>query len=133
MSEYIFCKIAYDELPCFKLFEDNLVKAFLDLNPTLRVIYKSFQKNILKIFLLPDTIIARINQVCKKMALLCKEKLDAAEVNILNASGKDAQQSVFHLYFHVVSRFKKDGLDLCFHEKFKYIENIKKIQEKLLS
>lgn len=49
------------------------------------------------------------------MSQLVKDKLSATGVNILNASGKDAQQSVFHLHYHVVPRYKNDGLDLWFH------------------
>ncbi len=32
-------------------------------------------------------------------------------MNVLHASGKDGQQSVFHFHFHLFPRFKDDGLD----------------------
>ena len=134
MDECIFCKIANNEIPCLQIFEDDLVKAFLDVNPIsnghLLVIPKEHFENI---FVTPDEVLAHINQVCKKMALLCKEKLNATGVNIVNASGKDAQQSVFHLHFHVVPRYENDGLDLWFHGRSKDYEEVKKIQKKLLS
>ena len=134
MVECSFCKIANNEIPCFQLFEDELVKAFLVINPTsnghLLVIPKKHFENI---FVTPDEVLNRINQVCKKMAILCKDKLGATGVNILNASGKDAQQSVFHLHFHVVPRFENDGLDLWFHGKPKSLDKVREIQQKLLS
>jgi histidine triad (HIT) family protein len=133
MEECLFCKIVNNEMPCFQLFEDDLVKVFLDINPVskghLLVIPKQHFENI---FTVPDNVLIRITQVCKKMALLCKEKLGATGVNIVNASGKDAQESVPHLHFHVVPRYKKDGLDLWFHGKSKDIDEVKEIQKKLL-
>ncbi len=38
-------------------------------------------------------------------------------INILNANNKAAQQSAFHLHFHIVPRYENDGLDLWFREK----------------
>ena len=67
------------------------------------------------------------------MALLCKNKLGATGVNILNASGKDAQQSVFHLHFHIVPRNKRDGLGLWLRGNKKKFSEPRDIQKKLLS
>ncbi len=134
MENCIFCKMVSGEISCFELYNDNVVKAFLDINPVsdghLLVVPKKHYENI---FVIPNEILAKINQVCKKMALLCKEKLEATGVNILNASGKSAQQSVFHLHFHVVPRYDNDGLDLWFHGKSKSLAEVKDIQQKLLS
>lgn len=134
MVECSFCKIVNKELPCFQLFEDDLVMAFLDINPTsnghLLVIPKEHFETI---FVTPDDVLDRVNQVCKKMAILCKERLGATGVNILNASGKDAQQSVFYLHFHVAPRFENDELDLWFHGTSKNLEKVKEIQQKLIS
>jgi len=134
MSECIFCKIVNNEVKSFKIYEDEEVLAFLDTNPTsdgqLLVIPK---KHFEDIFVTPNDVLNRISQVCKKMAILCRDKLGATGVNILNASGKDAQQSVFHLHFHVVPRFKNDGLDLWLHGKSKSLDKVKEIQQRLLS
>jgi len=134
MKKCLFCEIVKKEVDCFEIFEDEIVKAFLDINPVSKghilVIPK---KHFQDIFDVPEDILDRINKVCKKMALLCKNKLGATGVNILNASGKDAQQSVFHLHFHVVPRFEKDNLDLWFHGDSKKTKELKSIQEKLLT
>jgi len=116
MNDCIFCKIVNNEISSSVIYEDDYVKSFLDVNPVSKghilVIPKVHYKDI---FETPDKILERINVVCKKMAILCKEKLNATGVNIVNASGEDAQQSVFHLHYHVVPRYKDDGLDLWFH------------------
>lgn len=134
MKDCIFCKIANNESSSFKLFEDELVVAFLNVNPTsnghLLVISKQHFENVFEV---PIEVLNRINEICKKMAVLCKDKLGATGVNILNASGEDAQQSVFHIHFHVVPRYRDDELDLWFHGKSKDFEEIEEVQEKLLS
>ena len=118
MEDCIFCKIIKGDIPSYKLYEDNDIFVFLDINPVskghLLVIPKEHYENI---FETPTEVLGKINQICKKMALICKERLDATGVNVLNASGKDAQQTVFHIHYHVVPRHKDDGLDLWFQGK----------------
>lgn len=135
MEDCSFCKIAKDEMDSFNVYEDEDVKAFLDVNPAnkghLLVIPKEHFENISDI---PESVLAKVTNVCKQMDSLCKEKLGATGINILNASGKDAQQSVFHLHFHVVPRYKNDGLDLWFHGKSREnAEKIKETYDKLIS
>jgi histidine triad (HIT) family protein len=44
------------------------------------------------------------------------EEYDADGINILNANKESAQQSVFHLHFHIIPRYKNDNLDLWIRE-----------------
>jgi len=118
MTDCIFCKIAKGEIPCEKIWEDKNFIAFLDVNPvaeghTLIISKKHFEN----IFELPDELTGKINIVCKKVANLLKEKFNINAVNIVNASGAEAQQSVFHIHYHVIPRREKDNLDLWFHKK----------------
>jgi len=128
----IFCRINKGEINSYTLYEDNLVRVFLDVNPVSKwhilVIPKNHYEDI---FETPDDVLERINIVCKKLALICKDKLNATGVNILNASGKDAQQSIFHLHYHIVPRFENDGMDLWFHQETKKSINIEEIYNKL--
>jgi histidine triad (HIT) family protein len=48
MSDCIFCKIIKGEIPCFKVFEDDNVLAFADINPISRGIFSLFPNGILK-------------------------------------------------------------------------------------
>ena len=134
MKDCIFCKIANGEKPCFEIYEDDLVKVFLDIKPAsdghLLVVTRKHYENI---FDVPEELLEKVVRVCKKMALLCKNKLGATGVNILNASGKDAQQSVFHLHFHIVPRNKRDGLGLWLRGNKKKFSEPRDIQKKLLS
>ncbi|MCK4649867.1 HIT family protein [Candidatus Pacearchaeota archaeon] len=117
-EDCIFCKIAMGEIESYTLYEDEIVRAFLDVSPVSKghilVVPKKHYENI---FETSDEVLEKISIVCKKMAFLCRDKLGATGVNIINASGKDAQQSVFHLHYHVVARYGNDELDLWFHGK----------------
>lgn len=50
--------------------------------------------------------------VSKELSQKYQMEFDATGINILHASGKDAQQSVFHFHIHIVPRYPNDGLDL---------------------
>ena len=130
----IFCKIVKGEIPSYKIYEDDLVYVFLDINPIAEghalVIPKKHYENI---YDTPEKVLERINVIAKKMALLFQEKLGVNAVNVLNASGKEAQQSVFHLHYHIVPRFDDDGLDLWFHGTPKSGIDVGKVKESLLN
>jgi len=133
MSEdCIFCKIVNGELSCYKIWEDEDFLAFLDINPVSRghvlVIPKRHYENISDC---DDETLGKLNVVCKKIGLMLKDKLGATGVNIVNASGKDAQQSVFHLHYHVVARYPEDGMDLWFHGKEKFGNQLEEIAKKI--
>ena len=55
--------------------------------------------------------LCELAKAAKKLTLNYKKKIGSTGVNLMNASGKDAQQSVFHFHFHLLPRFKDDGLN----------------------
>ncbi len=118
MDDCVFCKIVKGEIPCHKVYEDDSVLAFLDIYPKAKghilVIPKKHFENIHEI---EEGSLRDVISVVKKMSLLVKEKLGVKSVNVLNASGKEAQQSVFHIHFHVLPRTEEDSLDVFHSEK----------------
>ena len=108
----IFCKIINGEIPSYKIYEDEKTYAFLDIaddaiGHTL-VIPKNHYENILDIN--QEDYISVMNTV-KKIANHYTTNCGYTGVNIMNASGLDAQQSVFHLHFHIFPRKENDGLN----------------------
>ncbi len=112
MTDCIFCKIVKGEVPCHRVYEDEQTFAFLDINPIARghtlVIPKAHRADILDA---PADDVAAVAQSAKKVAEALVGGLGAEGVNILHASRQAAQQTVFHLHFHVVPRRRGDGLD----------------------
>ncbi len=128
----IFCKINQGEIPSYTLYEDELVRVFLNAFPEARghllIIPKDHYENI---FDTPNEILERINVVAKKMALILQSKLGATGLNIVNNSGVDAGQEVFHLHYHLVPRFKNDALNLKFNGTTKEEIIIEEVFKKL--
>jgi len=116
MNDCIFCKIVKGEIPCYKVWEDDNVLAFLDVakdvDGHILVIPKKHYNSILDIDSKELTqFIESVQQVCKYLV----DKCGYSAVNILNASGKEAGQTVFHLHFHIIPRKINDGIDAFPH------------------
>lgn len=109
----IFCKIVAGKIPCQKVYEDDHFLAFLDNHPKAQghtlVIPKQHYQDVFEI---PEGIFKNLMVVVQKLAKKLKNSGQAEGVNLLHASGKVAQQSVFHFHFHLVPRRAGDGLDL---------------------
>lgn len=116
MSACIFCKIINKELPSIKLYEDDEVFAFMDIQPInpghLLIIPKKHAELVSEV---EDSVIAKMNIVAKRMnTALRKSGLKAEGVNLFLADGEAAGQEVFHAHLHVFPRFKNDGFGIKF-------------------
>lgn len=112
MENCVFCKIVREEIPAKKIHENKDVLAFLDINPIAKGhILLIPKKHFESIFDIDESYLKEIISVAKEISASLKNKLGADGVNILHASGKEAQQSVFHFHIHLVPRYKNDKLD----------------------
>jgi histidine triad (HIT) family protein len=112
MAETIFAKILRGEIPCHKVYEDELVFAFLDVNPlspghTL-VIPKEPAATMDK---LSDDSAAALGRVLPRLSRAVLQATGATEFNILQNNGPGAHQAVFHLHFHIIPKLS-DGRGL---------------------
>lgn len=120
----IFCKIASGEIPSYKVYEDDIVYAFLDANPdsdghTLIIPKKHFTD-------LDDIdleTLNHINKTAKKIKKELEEKLGCIGLSLLQNNG--SVQEVKHYHLHLKPYYK--GLKTM--ELIKYSENIKKPKE----
>jgi len=132
MISCVFCKIVKGEAESWTVYEDELVKAFFDTNPTSEghtlVIPKKHYENIYEI---PENVLEKIIIVAKKLAIIYKKALNVKAVNILHASGKEAQQDIFHFHIHLVPRYENDKLNLWYQSQPEVIANFNKILEKI--
>lgn len=108
-----FCKIVRKELLSTTIFEDDLVLAFVPLNQISPghtiLVPKDHFESILDI---DEQVFQHFAQILKMLSSRLLIENQATGINILNASGKDAQQSVFHMHFHLVPRYPNDGLNM---------------------
>jgi histidine triad (HIT) family protein len=116
--ECIFCKIVAGEMPCRKIFENDAVLAFLDINPTARghvlVIPKEHASDLLST---EADALREVTAVLPKIAAAAVAGVGAEGFNILQSNGRCAGQVVPHVHFHVVPRVPDDGIGLGFRQK----------------
>jgi histidine triad (HIT) family protein len=105
----IFCKIVAGQIPCYKVYEDDIVLAFLDIGPLVRghtlVIPKQHHATIMET---PPDSLAAINLRLPKIARAVLAATGAPACNVLLNNGPAAQQSVAHLHYHILPRAAGD-------------------------
>src|SRR5271154_548624 len=101
----IFCKIAAGQIPCFKVYEDDTVLAFLDVGPLVKghtlVIPKAHHANVMET---PPELLAAINERIPKIARAVLAATGVKACHLLVNNGSEAMQSVNHLHYHILPR-----------------------------
>jgi len=132
MSDCIFCRIVEGKERSWKVFENEGVYAFLDINPVNEyhtlVIPKKHYENI---FDIPESELKDVMVVVKTLVTLFNSKLGINNVQIINSSGLEAQQDVFHAHFHIVPRKKGDNQDVIWITHPEWVEKFDQLLEKL--
>ena len=127
----LFCKIIAGEIPCYKIFEDDLVLAFLDINPdsnghTLIIPKQHFQD-------LDDIdleTLNHINEISKKLKKMLEEKLHCDGISLLQNNG--AVQEVKHYHMHL-KPYYKDKVSIKLIKDSSVIDNVEDIYKKLMN
>ncbi|MCU0594322.1 MAG: HIT family protein [Desulfobacterota bacterium] len=105
MTECVFCRIVKGELPCFKIYEDERVLAFEDINPIAEghtlIIPKRHAENLWEI---SGEDLAAIHLASKKVAHALREVLKPTGIAVLQLNGPGAKQVVLHYHLHLVPR-----------------------------
>ena len=109
----IFCKIIAGEIPCFKLAEDDDTLAFMDINPANEghalAIAKGHWENVFEI---PADAIAATARTAQAVARAVQAALAPDGINLVQANGPGALQSVQHFHIHILPRRTGDDLKL---------------------
>ena len=111
-NQNIFAKIIRGEIPCYKLYEDDDVLAFLDVFPqsfghTLVIPKRAAARNILEIDADSLTKVITVMQMLTKVLVA---ELQPAGVQVAQFNGAPAGQTVFHLHMHIVPRYEGEAL-----------------------
>src|SRR3989338_10174105 len=112
----LFCKIVKGEIPTAKIYEDENVLAFLDVNPDSKghtlVIPKQHAQDI---FDIEKESLQKVFIAAKIIAQKLKDSLRADGINLMQANGKAANQVVMHFHLHLIPRYQNDGLKIHGH------------------
>lgn len=110
MEDCIFCKIIKGELPSTKVYEDDDILAFLDINPVnpghTLVIPKEHYEDFSST---PNEILSKMMLIIDKVSKAMMEGLNVSGFNLSLNNGKAAGQIVPHTHFHIMPRFENDG------------------------
>jgi histidine triad (HIT) family protein len=118
----IFAKILRGQMPCWKVFEDEQVLAFLDIFPqapghTL-VIPKTAATNFLTF---PPEELGNYMASVQKVANAVQRGFQAGGITMFQFNGAAGGQTVFHLHFHIIPRF--EGVGIIGHGKAGMADN----------
>lgn len=109
----IFCKIVAGQVPCFKLLEDETTIAFMDVNPVnpghALAVAKGHWPTV---DVIPAEVLASVAMTAQRVAKAVIGELKPVGVNLLQANGPGAGQSVPHLHIHIMPRRPNDGVAL---------------------
>jgi histidine triad (HIT) family protein len=109
----VFCKIIAGQIPSHKVYEDDLVFAFLDIGPLVRghtlVIPKAHYATVMET---PADVFGQASSRIPKIAHAVLAATQSKACHVLTNNGTDAMQSVAHLHFHIIPRRSGDRFQL---------------------
>jgi histidine triad (HIT) family protein len=106
MAETIFSKIIRGEIPSYRVYEDERVFAFLDINPVspghTLVIPKA---EVVTVDQMDDEDAAALGRALPRICRAVLAATGTTEYNLLQNNGRGAQQAIDHVHFHIIPRF----------------------------
>ena len=110
METCVFCKIRDGQIPAMKIFEDTRTLCIMDINPIspghCLVLPKTHAATI---FDADAADLQAAMATAKRVAIALKQALEPEGLNILQANGPAAFQSVPHFHLHLIPRWMRDG------------------------
>jgi histidine triad (HIT) family protein len=110
MTDCVFCKIRDGQIPSMKIFEDDKTLVFMDINPLnaghCLVITKAHTPNLFEAEI--EDLQAAI-ATAQRVGLAIRDALKPDGLNMLQANGAAAFQSVLHYHLHLIPRWANDG------------------------
>jgi|Deesub1362B_J571_1020462.scaffolds.fasta_scaffold00003_603 histidine triad (HIT) family protein len=134
MNDCIFCKIVKGDAASWTVYEDESVKAFLDINPVnighTLIIPKKHYKDL---FDTPKEELMHMMKAAKKVSYALKKALRVTSLNLYLASGEDAGQEIHHIHLHIIPRFPGDNIKIHYRPKPELRQKFDEIQLKIRS
>lgn len=132
MTETIFTKLLTGDLPCAKVYEDDLTFAFMDagqVNPGhVIVATKETAETLLDV---DEDTAAALFRTAHKVARAVEAAFQPAGITILQANRPAGWQTVPHLHLHVLPRHPDDGVGLTWPRKEPTQEELEALAAKI--
>lgn len=107
----IFAKILRGEIPCHKVYEDDVALVFMDVMPQspghALIVPKAPSRNVLDA---DPKVLAKILPLVQRVAIAAKAAFAADGITIWQFNEPAGGQTVFHLHYHVIPRYDGQGL-----------------------
>lgn len=125
----IFCNIVEGSIPSHTIFEDEVVKVMMDINPVsnghLLIIPKKHFTNLTDI---DNETLMHIQKTAKEMFKLLKDKLNIDGLTL--CQNNEYGQEIKHYHLHLIPRYKNDNVRLCSN---KNKDDVEEVYKKIIS
>ena len=125
----VFCKIIKGDIPSYTIYEDEIVKVILDINPVnnghMLIIPKTHYVNLMDI---DDSVLSHIMNTSKDLYKKHKDKLNMDGLTI--TQNNDYGQEVKHYHLHLIPRYENDNIEFIKPTNLDSVEDVyKKMSE----
>lgn len=107
----IFAKILRGEIPCHKVYEDDVALVFMDVMPQspghALVVPKAASRNVMDA---DPTVLSKLLPIVQKIAVAAKKAFNADGITVWQFNEPAGGQTVFHLHYHVIPRYDDQPL-----------------------
>ena len=128
----VFEKLLSGELPCAKVYEDDLVFAFMDAGQVndghVIVATKAPRETLLDC---TDDEAAALMRAARRIAIAVQQAFAPAGITVLQANKPAGWQTVPHLHLHVLPRLAGDGVELVWPRKEPGIARLRELAARL--
>ena len=117
-GQCIFCRLVAGEIPSARVYEDTLTIALMDIgqvNPG--HVLAATKRHADTVLDLPADQAASVMQTAQRVARAVQAVFDPPGLTLLQANGREGDQTVFHFHLHVVPRHADDGIALSWPRK----------------
>ena len=125
----VFCKIIKGDIPSYTIYEDEIVKVILDIDPVnnghMLIIPKTHYVNLMDI---DTSVLSHIMNTSKELYKKYKDKLNMDGLSI--TQNNDYGQEVKHYHLHLIPRYENDNLEFIKPKNLDKVEDVyKKMSE----
>lgn len=131
MEDCIFCKIIAGDLPSSTVYEDDIVKVIMNINPStnghLLVLPKKHYLNIMDVE--EEFITHSLKLIRENIYPLLKEKLKCKGLTI--AENNELGQEIKHFHIHLTPRYEDDQLEYVYNKEI--IKEVKEVFDQIMN